>query len=256
MRLLVDVGNSRVKWQLVEESQVRQRGALQHEGRKDPVSWGEQLWSTLVRPNQVVIANVTGRDVDQALDAWITQRWALKAQFVVSEQRNYGITNGYDVPHKLGVDRWVAMIGARTITQHGCVVIDCGTAVTLDALTATGEHLGGVILPGVRLMHAALFRNTQLFEEEPGEITVFGRSTRDCIWGGTVHTLAAAIDRMSDTMIGHELSTESTRRLLTGGNAESLMPYLQHAYQHQPDLIFEGLRLISEQGKDTGHDDR
>lgn len=246
MRLLVDVGNSRAKWQLLDDDRLLYRDAHTHNGAT-PRDWVGKLWPDLETPQQVVIGNVAGAEVAAELSGWIARHWRLKPVFAVSKAREFGVLNGYDQPERLGVDRWLALIGARTLTRDGCAVIDCGTAATVDALTGAGRHLGGVILPGVRLMHAALYNNTALLEEQqpPDEVVILGRNTRDCIWGGTVHAITAAIDRVTDYM-AETAGGGNFLRLLTGGNAPALSRYLQRDYRLEPDLIFHGLRAVAD----------
>ncbi len=243
MKLLVDIGNTRLKWIAIDSGLTINRGNLLHQGI-DPECWGDRLWGRIRPPVQVVIANVAGSEVAAALDAWCLRNWRLRPRFVHSEATRFGIRNAYQVPESLGVDRWTAMIGSRQLLTGHCTIIDCGTAVTVDALRADGQHLGGAILPGIRLMHEALYRKTsQIPEQEMGEIIVPGRTTRDCVWGGTVFAIAAAIDRLSSTM---EAYLEGRAiRLITGGNAPALLPFLEHDYRLEPDLIFFGLRCYA-----------
>jgi type III pantothenate kinase len=249
MILLVDVGNSRVKWLLWQAGQAVRRGHLWHQGM-EPTLWGERLWAGLERPAQVLIANVAGAEVAAALGDWIGRVWQVPVQFVATEAEACGVRNAYRQPAQMGVDRWVALIGAHR-WQQPCCIVDCGTAVTMDALSADGEHLGGVILPGTRLMREALFRDTrQIPVAEEGQALFLGRSTRDCVWGGTTYAVVEAIDgitgRMAEIMGGEVL------RLLTGGDAEALLPYLRQAYRLEPDLLFQGLRVIAGQTDDGG----
>lgn len=244
MKLLVDIGNTRLKWILFDGDDIHQRDALVHH-KSDPKQWGDRLWKQLPRPSQVVIANVTGAEVAAALSDWIQRQWDLETCFVSTESTNYGISNGYDSPQKLGVDRWVAMIGGRRLSQQNQIIVDCGTVVTIDALTRQGQHLGGVMLPGVRLMHAALYNNTQIPEQEIGNIVFLGKNTGDCIWGGTIYAITAAIDRVSQQM--SEVLGDPVHCFLTGGNSTHLLPYLENSYQLEPDLIFSGLKTIAEQ---------
>lgn len=241
MNLLVDIGNTRLKWLAVESGLVVKRGNLLHHGI-DPKLWGDRLWGHLHRPRQIVIANVAGPEVARALDSWCMQHWALRPQLIHSETRRFGIRNAYQVPESLGVDRWAAMVGSHHLVEGHCTIVDCGTAVTIDALRADGQHLGGVILPGLRLMHEALFRKTsQIAEQEMGDVVFLGRNTRDCVWGGTVHAIAATIDRITGYMAQH-MGGEA-QHLLTGGNSPALIPFLERTdYRLEPDLIFQGLR--------------
>lgn len=247
MKLLVDIGNTRLKWLALQDQYVVNRGHLLHLGIA-PETWGGRLWQNLKRPEQVLIANVTGSETASALTAWIAENWSLEAVFVLTEKRRFGVNNGYQEAEKLGVDRWVAMVGARCVSKSHNTIIDCGTAITIDALDANGQHQGGVIIPGIRLMHESLFRKTsQIPEQEMGDIVYLGRNTQDCVWGGIVHTLAAAIDRISNAMADsmQKQSPGEVCHLLTGGNAEALLPYLENSYRLEPDLIFRGLRVIA-----------
>ena len=181
-----------------------------------------------------------------ALQDWMQQVWQLEPRFAVTAAAAFGVTNAYTTPAQMGVDRWVAMIGARARSGRSCCIVDCGTAVTVDALSAEGKHLGGVIFPGVRLMREALYRDTrQIPAEDQGRATVFGQSTRDCVWGGTTYAVAAAIDGITQRM--EERLPGEVQRLLTGGDADLLLPYLRGRYQVEPDLIFQGLLVMAGQ---------
>lgn len=245
MILLVDAGNTRIKWVLWNDGQFVRRGHVLHRG-SDRALLGEQLWGTLERPAQVVIASVAGTELVGTLNRWISETWAVPVHCAVSEAAGFGITNAYAVPAQMGADRWVGMIGARNRIARASCVVDCGTAITIDALSATGVHRGGVIFPGIRLMRESLYRDTrQIPEEHNGQVVLFGASTRDCVWGGTVHAVATAIDGITGRM-REELGEESLC-LLTGGDAETLLPYLRGCYRLEPDLIFHGLLVIAGQ---------
>lgn len=253
MNLLVDIGNTRLKWVALASGLVVKRGNLLHQGI-DPSLWGDRLWRLLPRPQQIVIANVAGSEVADALHDWCAANWQRHPQLIHSEVHRFGVRNAYEVPESLGVDRWAAMIGSHKLVDGHCTIIDCGTAVTIDALRADGQHLGGVILPGLRLMHEALFRKTsQIAEQEMGDVVFLGRNTRDCVWGGTVHAIAATIDRVTRRMANH--MGGKVQHFLTGGNAPALTPFLEHGdYRLEPDLIFHGLRryLDAEQSAALG----
>ncbi len=239
MILLVDAGNTRIKWLLWNNGQADRRGHLLHKGL-DPSALGERLWQGVERPEQVWIANVAGAELAAALHTWMRRRWSLEARFAVVEAAGYGVSNAYQSPAQMGVDRWVAMLGARALLDRSCCIVDCGTAITVDALTAAGIHLGGVIFPGMQLMRTALYRDTrQIPAAAAGKATVFGRSTRDCVWGGTTLAVAAAIDGITERMAA--AMPGASQRLLTGGDAATLLPYLRHGYHLEPDLIFYGL---------------
>jgi type III pantothenate kinase len=241
--LLADVGNSRIKWAIGEAGVLQQRGqASHHEG-----SWVDLLedqWLDLTRPTRVLIVSVAGPEVRAALTRWIRQAWGIEAEFVISTAAACGIRNSYAEPERMGADRWVAMIAAHALIGQDCYVVDCGTAVTVDALTADGRHLGGIIMPGMRLMREALYRETRQIPPESGEARLFGQNTRDGVWGGVLYAIASAIDGITERMIARH---GPGVRLLTGGDAETVLPFLENAYRWEPDLIFTGLRVIADE---------
>jgi len=243
--LLADVGNSRIKWVSCEQGEFQARGRAAH-GEESWAELAARLWAELPRPARVVIVSVAGPKVRAALAAWIRQTWAIEAEFVVSTAVACGIRNAYAELERLGADRWVAMIAARALLgPRTCYVVDCGTAVTIDALAADGRHLGGVIVPGMRLMREALYRETRQIPPEAGDARLFGQSTRDCVWGGALHAVASAIDGITDRMIA---SHGPGARLLTGGATGVVWPHLRGDYRLEPDLIFTGLRVIAGEG--------
>ncbi len=241
MILLVDVGNSRIKWVIDDRGQFQARGQASH-GAENWAELAARLWGSLERPARAIIVSVAGAEARAGLTSGIWRRWAIEAEFVVSTETACGVRNAYAEPERLGADRWVAMIAARAITGQNCCVVDCGTAITIDALAADGRHLGGVIIPGMRLMREALYRDTQQIPPEDGQTRLFGQSTCDAVWGGAAYAVAAAIDGITARM---EVVAGDGPRLLTGGDAGSVSPFLQAPYQWEPDLIFQGLRVIA-----------
>ncbi|HXH04303.1 MAG TPA: type III pantothenate kinase [Candidatus Competibacteraceae bacterium] len=242
--LLVDIGNTRLKWALWVEQGIVRRGAAAHAGCPAQALLAAQ-WHDLPTPQRVAVASVADSTLAQAVVAWSRRRWGCETLLARSRAEGYGVRNAYTDPGRLGVDRWLAMVGAHALGVGDCCIIDCGTAITLDALTSDGRHLGGVILPGAALMRVALYCNTRRIPKElNGQITVLGTSTRDCVWGGTAYAAAAAIDRISEDMAANLDS--DMQRLLTGGDAEAMLPYLRHAYRLEPDLVFHGLYRIAQ----------
>jgi type III pantothenate kinase len=239
--LLADVGNSRIKWMSCERGEFQARGRAAH-GEESWAELAARLWADLPRPVRVLIVSVAGAEARAGLSEWVRRRWAIEAEFVVSTAAACGIRNAYAEPERLGADRWVAMIAARALTWQTCYVVDCGTAVTIDALAADGRHLGGVIVPGMRLMREALYRETRQIPPETGEVRLFGQSTREGVWGGAMYAVASAIDGITERMIA---SHGPGLRLLTGGATEVVLPCLQREYRLEPDLIFTGLRAIA-----------
>lgn len=241
MILLADVGNSRVKWLSCAQGEFSQRGQASRDGA-DWRELGSRMWADLPHPARVIIVSVAGPEARAGLAEWVQQHWGIEAEFVTSTAAAWGIHNSYAEPERMGADRWVAMIAARALSDQACYVVDCGTALTIDALAADGRHLGGVIIPGIRLMREALYRETRQIPPETGQVHLFGQSTRDGVWGGASYAVAAAIDGVIERMM---MQQGPGLCLLTGGDAEAISPYLHGAYRLEPDLIFTGLRVIA-----------
>ena len=244
MILLADVGNSRIKSVSYSQGQFQPQGlAASHQGE----SWADladQLWADLPQPQRVIMVNVAGSGAETELSAWVRAQWGLTAEFVRSTASACGVRNAYAEPARLGADRWVALIAARALLGPvACYVADCGTAVTIDALAADGQHRGGVIVPGMRLMREALYRQTRQIPPEEGEAHLFGRSTREGVWGGALYAVASAVDGIIDRM---QAVHGPGVRLLTGGAASTLLPCLGAEYRFEHRLIFHGLRVIAE----------
>lgn len=244
MILLADVGNSRIKWAIYEKGEFLQEGLIYHHQTKLSEAGGLKQWEYLPRPNRALIVSVAGPELCSTLKTWVRRVWAIDAEFVIATATCCGLYNAYAEPALLGADRWVAMIAARALTQQACYVVDCGTALTIDAVAADGRHLGGVIVPGIQLMRQALYSETRQIIPEQGEYCLFGTSTKDCVWGGTIYAVAAAIDGITERMMA---ARGPGIRFLTGGGAELIAEYLLGKFQIQPDLVFHGLKLIAEQ---------
>jgi type III pantothenate kinase len=156
-----------------------------------------------------------------------------------------GVTNRYHEPATLGADRWAALIAARQQSQAAQCVVDCGTAMTVDALSAAGEFLGGVILPGISMARAALLANTQGIRVAEGdEGSCLARATGDGVAAGSVFGLAGAIERIVAEQ--RRALGADARVLVTGGDAPRLLPLLRGSVTHEPELVLKGLKLIAE----------
>ena len=241
MIFLVDIGNSRVKWE------CRQGGQILAEGNTlRPTADLEQTfnaqWATLT-PCRVVVSNVAGPNVTERLSWWCEGRWALTPQFVSTAAEGYGVRNGYEDYRQLGVDRWLALIAAWHRSQMASCVVDCGTAVTLDALSPSGGHLGGMIMPGLMLMQRSLVKHTEgIRTEEAGRPALLARNTRDGITAGSAYAVAAGIDRF---VLELRQRLGEVRCIITGGDAEYVLPLLVNRFEAVPNLVLQGLAIVA-----------
>ncbi|MGH8678766.1 MAG: type III pantothenate kinase [Burkholderiales bacterium] len=232
--LAVDAGNSRVKWGLHDGERFIDEGWR----TLSAIDTLEADWGRLKKPGAVFIANVAGEAVVARLTAYFA-RWQIAPRWVAGESARCGVANRYDNPAQLGPDRWAALIAAHSLKIGACVVVCSGTATTIDALTATGEFLGGLILPGIDLMHDMLTANTSRLGAERGSFAAFPRATRDAITSGAIQATCGAVQRMCEAMIssGHADPTI----VASGAAADTLARHLERPVQVRDKLILEGL---------------
>lgn len=240
MRLLIDAGNTRIKlaladgedWSPVESLSSLQAGDL------------IQRFAGLPDVQQVWVSNVAGEEVGQHIrDACKARHWS--PQFIAAHAVQCGVRNGYEQPAQLGSDRWAALIAAWHRTGGACLVVNCGTATTIDALSAQGEFLGGLILPGVELMRRSLSVATAQLRSTDGEYASFPRNTADALFSGAIQASCGAIQRQYAL-----LDDAAVPLLLSGGAAEQLRPHLRHLNLplHIVDnLVLQGLLLIAQE---------
>lgn len=243
MKLLVDIGNTRIKWAMVSNGNWSTGAPGSHELQLESLL--DQMWCDIPRPDMVVVSNVRGPEFAGSLRRWSEQNWLLTPRLIRPRQAECGVTNCYQDPGQLGSDRWAALIAARDLCKDPLVIVDCGTAVTVDALDEQGFFLGGVIFAGVSLSRNALIDGTKQIDVVPGKSRdVFCQSTEDAIASGTYFGALGAIDRLVDqfnTQLGSEM-----KAYLSGGDAVSLKPMLSHRFRHEPDLVLKGLNVIVE----------
>lgn len=246
MKLLLDVGNSRIKWACTDGSRLAGcASALPHGGRIPTDLF--RLWATLKAPSGGVLAvSVAVPSLEHEISEWIQRHWACELRRLVTPRVGGGIQIAYPHPAELGADRWAAMVGARHRGLLPACVVDCGTAVTLDAVDAVGRHLGGVIVPGLGAMRRSLTERTHhLPAVGDGGLQVLATDTPTGIRSGTLLGLAALIDGLVGRLT--ESSGLSLQPLLTGGDAPPLFSWLTRHYKQFPDLVLEGLAVLAEE---------
>ena len=236
MRILaLDAGNTRIKWGVHDGNQWLQQGAV-------PTTQAERLREELLqspRVDRAVIANVAGERVADVLASILHS--GAEPYWVVSRAEQCGVRSGYADPAQLGPDRWAALIGARHLYSGPCVVVNAGTTMTVDALSADSIFLGGFIVPGYTLMRDALRRNTAQLKPGEGAFSFFPDNTGDAIASGALNALAGAVDRMCRYVV--ETGEDSPMVVLSGGNAGLLQPRLNQP-QLVDNLVLEGLVRI------------
>lgn len=252
MQLLVDVGNSRIKWAYWNGVTFCGEASASHRDQNfDRLL--HLIWRELDLPEQVLIANVAGLEIEQALSSWIGTIWELEPIFLKTEPEAFGVINGYQQPKQLGLDRWLAVVAA--FNSHGkhkpVCVIDCGTSLTIDVVNKQGQHLGGLLLPGVHTMRQALtnFTDGCKFKEQPQQMRaeLLAHNTQEAMIGGTLFAAVAYIDRFLLEM-SRELG-EPLDVIIAGGEAAMLANLIEMPVHIRPNLVLEGLAHYANQAQ-------
>jgi type III pantothenate kinase len=245
--LAIDIGNTRLKWAMYAAPHpgavLMAHGAVFIETISE---LAEKEWKQLPPPSSMLGCAVAGdavrRQVEEQMELWdVGPRW------VVPSAHEAGLTNGYDHPSRLGADRWVALAGARSrVLASGkarpALVVMVGTAVTVDALDASGRFLGGLIIPGFGLMQRALEMGTAGLRVPTGEVVDFPANTSDALMSGGANAIAGAIERQARRL--QSITGEVPALLMTGGAAARLAPITDLPFETLDSLIFEGLLLM------------
>jgi type III pantothenate kinase len=236
--LQLDVGNSRAKWRLVEQGSIRARGEY---SAADDAS-RQSLLGCAGSLDHIWVSSVAAPAQDEALAALLGEQWGIDPWFARTEARSGDLTNSYEDPGRMGVDRWLAMLGARRRVSGRLCVIDAGSALTIDIVSATGRHEGGYIIPGAGLMERALLLDTDRvrFEEAADYALSPGTDTASAVRHGIalaqVGAVTAALEQAGD---------DTPALLFSGGGGEHLMDLLQMDGEWAPDLVFEGLEVMA-----------
>jgi type III pantothenate kinase len=240
-RLLIDAGNTRLKWRCMDNANEVFRDAVRYAEYAD--DWSQALPS--ISPESIWVGSVAGAVVDNRIADWARAHRLPAPVYVGVEREALGLRVGYRSLSRLGVDRYLAMLGARTGFDGALCVVDIGTAMTLDAIDADGEHKGGLIAPGPQTMMRSLLDNTANIGDasDSPPATPFARDTADAVSGGACFATAALIDRFVHAT-SSAVKTPVTL-LLAGGGRSQVLPLLQTPGTEAPDLVFDGLLALA-----------
>lgn len=250
--LAIDVGNTLLKWTLYDGQKPHAQGRVLTRDAVEPQAL-ERAWQAL-QPSAAIVSNVAGLAVAETIKVVLGTK-KIAPQFIASQIAQCGVINAYDHPDQLGCDRWAALIGAHRHAPalSAKVVVMAGTALTVDALTADGQFLGGIIVPGLGLMRQALhLRTAQLpppAAEEIGKFVMFPTNTVDAITSGAVDACIGAISRMLARVTKFERSGPALAPaavvIASGGALALLAPHAPFALTIHENLVLEGLLQIS-----------
>ncbi|KAF0812017.1 Type III pantothenate kinase [Andreprevotia sp. IGB-42] len=239
-RLLLDLGNTRLKWLLQHSDGRHEAGDAAHADFQLLAA----RFAALPRPEQIFGCSVASPALTAVLHDSCMAQWAIPASWLRVSRQALGVSNRYRQLEQQGPDRWAAILGAHSLYPgQALVVASAGTALTIDALTADGTFLGGMILPGYRLMKASLAAGTARLPDAGGNYHDFPASTEDAIETGVLTALAASVEAALSRMLRR---AEEPLLLLAGGDATRIAPLLATPAQFEPDLVLRGLAALAQ----------
>jgi type III pantothenate kinase len=241
--LTIDAGNTRIKWGLFDDAgTLIEHSAFPHNDLANV---------RFPNADRVIISNVAG-DVMAMQLTKLLENFPL-VQWLTAKQSAQGVTNSYTTPSKLGTDRWAALIAAWHLEKTACLVVNAGTAVTIDALDTKGTFIGGMILPGLELMRRNLHTATAQLPFDPITTTelpaIFAIETEQAMFSGALHAVCGAINQAAIAL--QETCGTIPTILLSGGNALLIsqgLTTVSHVTKRVvivDNLVLEGLFLLA-----------
>lgn len=238
-RLLLDAGNTRLKWAVVEDRRWHAHGSAAYSDLSG--------LARVLEPGLTChIASVADERDEARINALLAPA-AITPVWLGVEARFLDLENGYANPQQLGVDRWMGLIAARQRSCAATLVVSVGTAMTVDALSAEGLFVGGLIVPGVALMRQALQRGVARVAEVTGSWQAFPRTTADAVQSGIVAALSGAVQTQFVRLA--ETQAAPPHCIVTGGDADSLLAHLAVPAEHVPALVLEGIERVADEDR-------
>lgn len=234
IRLLIDAGNTNIKLAIVDGADWLSTAVFPTRQAVDLTIADD------FNVQQVYVSNVAGPEVAKRITQACSARHWLP-QFINSQTEQCGVRSGYERSLQLGSDRWAMLLAAWHRVGGACLVVSSGTATTIDALSARGEFIGGLILPGIALMQSSLCYGTAGLQSADGHYSPFPRNTSDAILSGAIQASCGAIQRQHAM-----LAMGGAPVLLSGGAACLLLPHLCLPVQMMDNLVLQGLWLIAQ----------
>ncbi len=247
MNLLIDIGNQNIKWCCGEKYGIF---------TAEPSTFlksVEQNWAQLQNVKCLFVVNVGTSEIFEKIKQYARHQLNASLIEIETSVKCCGIKNGYQNAMELGADRWVALIGARAIHSQSSIVVDCGTAITVDALAADGTFVGGSILPGFHLSKITLCSKTSKIDEfQELKPTIPATSTVHAVSSGIVFGIVGGVELLIKKYL--EMVGASSKLLITGGDAELIVEHSSFKYEHVPNLVLRGLLQISENKQMRNYD--
>ena len=249
--LLMDIGNTRIKWGVLEKRALSEIGSLSTPHSRD-FDLTPLFMSLPSDVKSIVASCVLSKETQIKLTESFSDHFELAIQFIKPKNRFSGLTNGYTNPSKLGTDRWAAMIGAHNEFGGNILVVDMGTAITIDYINAEGVHKGGQILPGLKSFFNTLDQSTDsintkinINDTAAQDIKKWGKNTDDAVISGAMSAISGAINAAG---FSFKIENSMPSVILTGGDAIYFKDVFDYSLSYRPNLVLEGLaRILDEE---------
>lgn len=236
-RLLLDAGNTRLKWAVALDGRWQDQGSATY---ADLAALAPVL--AQAKGVRCFVASVAGAPDEQRIAALLAS-FGIAPVWLAAQAECAGVVNGYANPRQLGVDRWMGLIAARARSRSPTLVVSAGTAMTVDALSADGTFMGGLIVPGMAMMRESLRLGTARVSGTDGVRQAFPRCTADAVQSGILAALCGAIRQQYEALA--ESAGSPPRCLISGGDAPALLPCLTVPAEHAPALVLEGIDHVT-----------
>lgn len=242
--LLIDIGNSRCKWVWQDNDLSATVENVACEDISDDLLVSK--WGKMAAPARILVSNVANGTLSDLIHNWCLQNWQLTPERARVSDTFAGVRCAYSNINQLGVDRWLAVIAAWHRYQEACLVVDCGTATTIDAIDATGQHLGGLILPGRTMMHKSLIQGTVGIDSDAFKSReIFARDTGNAVSNGCMLASTSCIEHAAAYF--RDQQDGNINFLITGGAAGELLSCLSSEFILLESLVLDGLAIMAKQ---------
>jgi len=242
MFLDIDMGNTRTKWRLRNDSVTLDRGAID-------TGFGFKvlercLGNYRAQIKTVWVVSVVGEELEAELADWVGRFLSISPKFAQSCEQVGEVRNGYEIPVALGVDRWLGLLASYHLVGGACVVVSCGTAITVDLLSGDGRHRGGYIVPGLTSILSSINSSARLIQIDKEQFSMSllpGKATDRAVFAGVSSMLLGVVENGIKQLSG--FGEDKVQLILTGGDAEKLASFYSRAYLI-PDLVLDGLVYV------------
>ena len=243
MKLLLDIGNSSVNWANENKSKFLSQGSFIYDKKNFENSLEKNI-SLSKNISKILVSNVGGLEIFKSLNSWVKKNSSLELWQSCVNEKFKGLKTGYSQTQQMGIDRWLSMVASWETYNSALCVVNCGTALTIDSIDSSGNHLGGYIIPGINLMQKLLVENTKKInidiKNKPS--IDYARDTKAAVNNGAFLASVSIIDRVvNNTTI--ELGS-SPKCIISGGNAQLIKPLLSQKFQYEPNLVLDGLLIV------------